>query len=264
MIETAKIKNIGFLILALGLGSTCAEQTNAPGGQASKPADGPASGGFKRVIPRGMLLHAPATQPSCSKLPTSYELGTCFQLDRDHCLLVSNLDEQGGPDLCVGNDAFVFQKLSDIKARNAIIINRAEPEYKSPAGSNTSFLAKYPVSGFFVPLGALLPNGQPHPGAGSGLLISVCVAYASDRSDPTAAGQTDTNWKSWDTLLEFIQVRWDRKSLKIQEALKVRELSGRSLLAGTFSQLSKMDKGFVGPFEFRNEGLRPVRFDCDG
>src|SRR5262245_58681209 len=68
-----------------------------------------------RVVPRGMLLHAPSTQPACSKLPTSYELGVCFQLDRDHCLLVSNLDEQGGPDLCVGNDAFVFEKLSDIK-----------------------------------------------------------------------------------------------------------------------------------------------------
>src|SRR4051812_4449870 len=60
----------------------------------------------KRVIPGGMLLHAPTTQPTCSKLPTSYELGVCFQLDRRHCVLISNLDEQGGPDLCVGNDAF--------------------------------------------------------------------------------------------------------------------------------------------------------------
>src|SRR5215218_2523145 len=58
--------------------------------------------GIKKVIPRGMLLHAPATQPACSKLPTSYELGACFQLDDSHCLLVSSLDEQGGPDLCIG------------------------------------------------------------------------------------------------------------------------------------------------------------------
>src|SRR3954467_14349440 len=121
--------------------------------------------GIKKVIPRGMLLHAPTTQPACSKLPTSYELGSCFQLDDRHCLLVSSLDEQGGPDLCVGNDAFVFEKLSDIKPEKAIIINRAEPEYVSPGQKKASFLAKYPVCGFFVPAGALLPDGRPHPGA---------------------------------------------------------------------------------------------------
>lgn len=106
-----------------------------------------------------MLLHVPAEQPACSKLPTSYELGSCFQLDDTHCLLVSNLDEQGGPDLCVGNDAFVFEKFSDIKPEKAIIINRAEPEYVGPGQTKISFLAKYPMSGFFVLLGASLPDG---------------------------------------------------------------------------------------------------------
>ena len=40
-----------------------------------------------------MLLHAPAKRPECSKLPTAYELGACFQLDDTHCLLVRNLAE---------------------------------------------------------------------------------------------------------------------------------------------------------------------------
>jgi hypothetical protein len=211
-----------------------------------------------------MLLHVPAKQPACSKLPTSYELGSCFQLDDTHCLLVSNLDEQGGPDLCVGNDAFVFERLSDIRPEKAIIINRAEPEYVGPGRTKASFLAKYPVSGFFVPLGALLPDGRPHPGAGSGLLMSVCVAYAADRSDPTTAGQTDANWKSWENLVEFIQIRWDGKKLTVGETRKVRELFGHPLLAKTFSRLSPLDKGFVGPCEFKDTGLRPVRFDWDG
>ena len=211
-----------------------------------------------------MLLHAPAIQPTCSKFPTSYELGNGFQLDDTHCLLVSSLDEQGGPDLCVGNDAFVFEKLSDIKPEQAIIINRAEPEYIGPGQTSVSFLAKYPVSGFFVPLGALLPDGRPRPGAGSGLLMSVCVAYAADRSDPTTAGKTDANWKSWENLVEFIQIRWDGKNLKLGETRKVRELFGNRLQAKTFSRLSQVDDGFVGPFEFRNIGLRPVRFDWDG
>ena len=230
---------------------------------AAEPSKAP-SLGIQKVIPRGMLLNKPARQPACSKLPTSYELGEAFQLDRKHCLLVSNLDEQGGPDLCVGNDAFIFEKLSDIQADKAIIINRAEPEYVSPGRTNTSFLAKYPVGGFFVPLDALLPDGQPHPAAGSGLLISVCVAYAADRSDPTTAGKTDANWKSWETLLEWIQVRWDGRRLHVSEPRKVREILGQPVLAGTFSRLSPAQKGFIGPFEFRETGLRPVRLDWNG
>ena len=257
-----RISPIAGLVLALtsislGLATT---QANGP---TTTQGSGPIAG-IKQVIPRGMLLHVPATQPACSKFPTSYELGACFQLDDTHCLLVSNLDEQGGPDLCVGNDAFVFEKLSDIRPEKAIIINRAEPEYVGPGRTKASFLAKYPVSGFFVPLGALLPDGRPHPGAGSGLLMSVCVAYAADRSDPTTAGQTDANWKSWENLVEFIQIRWDGKKLTLGETRKVRELFGHPLLAKTFSRLSPIDKGFVGPCEFKDIGLRPVRFDWDG
>jgi hypothetical protein len=233
-------------------------------GQATAPTKRPATGGIKKVIPRGMLLHAPAAQPACSKLPTSYELGACFQLDDTHCLLVSSLDEQGGPDLCVGNDAFVFEKLSDIRPEKAIIVNRAEPEYVGPGQTKASFLAKYPVSGFFVPLGTLLPNGRPHPAAGTGLLTSVCVAYAADRSDPTTAGKTDANWKAWEDLVEFIQIGWDGKKLTLGETRKVRELFGHPLLSHTFSRLSPLDKGFVGPCEFKDVGLRPVRFDWDG
>lgn len=228
------------------------------------PQPGQPFPGIKKIIPRGMLLHVPAKQPACSKLPTSYELGSCFQLDDTHCLLVSSLDEQGGPDLAVGNDAFVFEKLSDIRPERAIIVNRAEPDYVAPGKTKSSFLAKYPVSGFFVPLGATLPDGSPHPAAGTGLLMSVCVAYAADRSDPTTAGKTGANWKSWENLIEFIPVSWDGKQLTLGTARKVRELFGHPLQAKTFARLSPIDNGFVGPCEFNDIGLRPIRFDWDG
>ena len=122
---------IAIVGLTLGAASSSLAQTARPDESSTVPAGKPVAG-IKKVIPRGMLLHVPATQPACSKLPTSYELGSCFQLDDTHGLLVSNLDEQGGPDLCVGNDAFVFEKLSDIRPEKAIIINRAEPEYVGP------------------------------------------------------------------------------------------------------------------------------------
>src|SRR3954452_6104784 len=214
----ARVSTTGCLMLALFIihrGQATA-QTNGR----TTTKSGQQSAGIKKAIPRGMLLHVPARQPACSKLPTTYELGSCFQLDTSHCLLVGSLDEQGGPDLCVGNDAFVFEKLSDINPEKAIIINRAEPEYVGPGQGKTSFLAKYPVSGFFQPLGALLPDGRPHPAAGTGLLMSVCVAYIADRSDPTTAGQRDANWKSWENLVEFIQVRWNGKKLTLGETRK--------------------------------------------
>jgi len=230
------------------------------------PSDSKSLGGqgFKRVIPIGMLVHAPATQPPCSVRPVSYELGSCFQLDRNHCMLVCNMDEQGGPDLCIGNDAFVFEKLSDIRPEKAIIINRSETNYHSPGREGVSFLAKYPVSGFFVPRGALMPDGKPHPGAGSGLLMSICVAYAADRSDPTTAGKVESNWKSWDTVVEFIQVQWDGKKLKVGEPVKTREILGQKLFDSPFGQLTQLDTGFVGACQLESNTLHAVRFDWDG
>lgn len=256
-------RNIGILMLAQTLSALCLSEADA-WGENSTPKAGPAetSGGIKRVLPGRMLVHAPATAPACSKLPTSYELGSCFQLDRDHCLLVSSIDEQGGPDLCVGNDAFIFTKLSDIKAENAIVINRAEPDFKS--GTHTGFLAKYHCSGCFVPLGALLPNGKPHPAAGTGLLMSICVLYASDRSDPAAASQDDSNWRSWETLDEFIQIRWDGKNLKITGIEKIRQILGQPFYDGPLGELAPMDVGFVGPCQFEAGRCHAVRFDWNG
>jgi hypothetical protein len=83
--------------------------------------------GFKKIVPHGKILGRPSSQPEGTRNIVSYEMGPCFQLDRTHCLLVASMDEQGGPDLCVGNDAFVFEKLSDIKAERAIPVNRPEP-----------------------------------------------------------------------------------------------------------------------------------------
>ena len=184
MTTNTRIGKIGVLIFALGLGPLClGHETPNQKDPLKTQVPGPSTG-FRRVLPGRMLVHAPAIPPAFSKLPTSYELGSCFQLDRTNCMLVSNLDEQGGPDLCIGNDAFIFQKFSDIKPEQAIVINRSEPEFKSSSRSGASFLAKYPVCGFFVPLGALLPDGRPHPGAGTGLLMSGCVAYAADRLIP--------------------------------------------------------------------------------
>src|SRR3954462_1820585 len=111
---------------------------------------------IKRLIHHGQILARPAKQPEGTQGAVAYELGRCLQLDRDHCLVVASMDEQGGGDLCVGNDAFVIQKLSDVAAEKAIPLNRSEINYVSGPGAEKRFLAKYPALGTFVPLGARL------------------------------------------------------------------------------------------------------------
>jgi len=79
---------------------------------------------FHKIVHHGLILGKSAKKPEGTKGIVAYELGNIFQLDRTHCLLVASMDEQGGPDLCVGNDGYIFEKLSDIKPEKAIPLNR--------------------------------------------------------------------------------------------------------------------------------------------
>ena len=175
-----------------------------PRSAASQSEELPAN--IKRIIPHGRLLSRPATPPENTNSEVAYELGRCLQLDRDHCLLVASMDEQGGGDLCVGNDCYVIQKLSDISTAKAIPLNRAEKDYVSAPGAEKRFLAKYPALGMFVPLGARLPDGKPHPAAGTGVLFSGTSTFRADKS---------TQDEKSKRTVEVLQLRWDGSHLQI-------------------------------------------------
>ena len=129
---------------------------------------------IKRLIHHGQILARPAKQPEGTQGAVAYELGRCLQLDRDHCLVVASMDEQGGGDLCVGNDAFVIQKLSDVAAAKAIPINPVW-FYETTRDGEKRFVAKYPAVGTFRALGARrLPNGETSClAAGTGVAVFV-------------------------------------------------------------------------------------------
>jgi hypothetical protein len=226
-------------------------------------------GGFTKIIPHGMILHQPATQPEGTKFPVAYITGMCLQLDRTHCLLTAGMEEQGGADLVVGCDGFVFEKLSDISPEKAIVITRPEVGYQLKTAPGKGYLAKGFANGAFVPLGALLPDGQPHPAAGTGVLVLTCIAYDADRKDPihAPAAQTEVVWSGWETFLEVVQVRWDGKSLTITGRRQINEILGHRDPAIGFSVFCPQDRGFIAPFTFStSEGgdNRVVRFDWDG
>jgi hypothetical protein len=134
-----------------------------------------------KIISHGKILDRPTRQPVGTKNSVSYECGRCFQLDKTHCLLVASMDEQGGHDMCVGNDGFIFQKLSDIKPESAIPLNRPDENYKLKSRDGYAWLAKFPAMGGFVPLEAKMEDGKPHPAAGNG--VSFCRNHIQCRPD---------------------------------------------------------------------------------
>jgi hypothetical protein len=253
-----KFRLCGHAILAALLAGVI---TSSAGFADDRPAaaDSPHSAALpaniKRIIHHGRILAGPTSQPENTHSAVAYELGRCLQLDRDHCLIVASMDEQGGGDLCVGNDCFVIQKLSDLVAEKAIPLNRSEVNHVSGAGAEKRFLAKYPALGTFVPLGARLPNGKSHPAAGTGLLFSGTSTFRADKTT-----QDEKSKRS----VEVIQLRWDGSTLQItSHELVTRmldlELSGSIPLANC-----SQDDGLLFSLGTVADGVIVYRFDWNG
>jgi hypothetical protein len=163
--------------------------------------------GIRKIVRYGKILGAPEVQPEGTSHPVCYELGQLLQLDRDTCLLAASLDEQGGPDLCVGNDGFIFRHIRDINDKNRLVLNRGEPNYRLRSGKGMGFQAKYPANGAFVPLGAKLEDGMPHPAAGKGFLISPGLTFTPDKTRIDHDG---------DVTFDLLQLSWDGNQLEIR------------------------------------------------
>lgn len=212
---------------------------------------GKETNGFHTIIPHGKILGRPCRQPKNTKNSVGYELGRCFQLDQTHCVLAASMDEQGGGDLCVGNDIFIFEKLSEIKAENAIPLNWPDTEYKLGSGPETGFLSKYPVTGCFVPKGAAGYDGKPHPGAGTGLFISLGITFGIDRK---SIGQQS------DVVFEFMQVSWDGENFSVTDRELCGSLLGHKLMGPTFSYFLPDGDSFLAPFT-TVDGIIVFRFE---
>ena len=205
------------------------------------------------ITHHGHILHAPTRQPQHTTHSVAYHVGRCFQLDQRNCLLVVSMDEQGGHDLCVGNDAFIFQKLSDIKPENAIPLNSPDPDYSLKHSAGTAYLAKYTITGGFVPLGAKLPNGNPHPAAGTGLLISEAVTFDLERS------QADQNSEA---TIECLQVSWDGANLRVNQRTCLDSFLGHTIVGLPLSHFLLDGDHFLAPFT-TEQGIVVIRFDYD-
>jgi len=224
-----------------------------------RPSISGETAGIKRILRHGRILARAAAQPAETTRTVSYEVGKFFQLDRENCLLVASMREQGGHDFEVGNDGFVFKKLSEITAEKAFPINRLETNYRLKNGSGFGVMGKFPVSGGFVPLGAKLADGKPHPAAGTGFLFSGTLTFLPDRSNGHPQASRD------DRLIEFMQLRWDGKSLRVTGREMIDNLLGVKVGRVALSNYIPQDKGFLCPFGADDGSYTVVfRFDWDG
>lgn len=209
----------------------------------------------KQIIHHGIILRQPVEKPERTIGNTAYELGCCLQLDDTHCLLLASIDEQGGGDLCVGNDAFVFERISDIRPEEAFIVNRGLPDYRMRDG-RLAYLAKFPAIGGFVPLEETTSDGSPHPGAGRGFLICNCVTFSPNKTSAI---------ESPESFIEIIQISWDGKSLDFSSPTLLHELMGLRLSGDiTISPFCPHNEGMLVPLGIEGKGVIVFRFEWDG
>jgi hypothetical protein len=209
--------------------------------------------GITKIVEHGAVLTVPAGHIAGTTGNVTYELGFCVQLDATHCLLVASMDEQGGGDLCVGNDAFVFERLSDIQADRAIPVNRVDPHYKLKHSPGYAFLAKFPSRMGFIPLGSKLEDGRDHPGAGTGFVLSGCLTKEEKQS--TEAPEAP---------FELIQLRWDGQQLTVLPGVVVTELLGLELNGNAaITNALPMGESLLLPIGI-GDGIRMFQFDWNG
>ena len=205
------------------------------------------------------MLGRTARQPEGTSRPVVYELGKLFQLDKEHALLVASMREQGGHDFEVGNDGFVFRNLHDLVPENAIPINHLDATYHLKSNGDPAVQGRFPVSGGFVPLGARLPDGRPHPGAGTGVLFSDTLTFLPDRTEGhPQAGKEDRD-------IEVVQLRWDGSSLRVTGRDLVRQLAGVDVGRVGLSNAVADGTGLLCPFESDDASyVVVVRLEFDG
>ncbi len=126
-------------------------------------------------------LTVPATVPP----EETCRYGICFpfQVSPDTAGLFCGVRGSRGNDFEVGTDVILFKDFTDVSAERAIAVSRNHETVNprsSPPGQ-PAIMVKYPIRGGFVPLGARLEDGSPHPHAGSGFGVSMAVSWTADQ-----------------------------------------------------------------------------------
>ncbi len=143
----------------------------------------------------------------------SYALGSMLQVSPTQVAMFAALRMLGHAvvDLEAGADVLVCDRLEDITPERARPLLANEPATHPRTGEPLLMVRYIPIGGF-VPLGALLEDGRPHPHAGTGFALVTVIGYpaALDQQTPAEA-QAGTHRYN-----ELHQLRFDGRDLTIE------------------------------------------------
>ena len=110
-----------------------------------------------------------------------YGMGVPFQLDGTRCgvFLAPRVNGQGHVDYEAGSDLVTFDRLDGSLGLSGIVpLSRNHEEQVSHQGQRISVtMVKYPITGGFVPWGAVRADATAHPHAGTGFGIVHAMAF---------------------------------------------------------------------------------------
>ena len=153
-----------------------------------------------------------------------YGVGSALQISPTQALLIANrrVVGEGVIDLEDGADGFIFDSLDGLERLVSTPLARNEPGIHPRSGRNLLMVA-YLGSGGFVPLGARLPCGAPHPAAGTGFAIATYVGYPAELPEGHPPKGDIHRFH------ELIQLRFDGKALRVAERVR---FDGAGLIPG--------------------------------
>lgn len=165
---------------------------------------------IKTSINSKFLSHVPSAPPDQEWV---YQVGKPFQLGPTQAGLFCNIRRAGvtAVDLEVGNDLLLFDRLEPTAFQEPLPLHRSciRPH---PKTGEEKLLSIYTVRGGFVPLGAKLQDGRPHPHAGTGFGLALALGYDTNLATVPAEIRRQT------APLEFYllqQYRWDGTRFQI-------------------------------------------------
>ncbi len=180
-----------------------------------------------KIVLQGPRLRFPALPAVLWK--TVYGYGSFLQVSPTHVAAIVNRRVTGESvvDFEDGTDAIVFDHLDRLDARNAIPLSRSETVAHPQTGCKL-FTRCIMLTGGFVPLGARLPDGRPHPAAGTGFVFG---AHGSCVAEPTPHRADAENAYGF---RELIQLRYDGRTLQVTDRLRFQgaEIDPRFLRMG--------------------------------
>ncbi len=175
------------------------------------------------------------------------------------------VEGKGSIDFVNGSDVVLFDTLSDIRSDQAIPISRSE-------FGESSVTIKGTVVGGFVPLGAKLEDGSPHPHAGTGFGQCYALLYPLDQDGHYDYRKPKGHW------LESYQFAYDGKEFRIvkkertdwktlfphwevvAEGLTYAIPDGRDLLLSVTGKVGDELVDGISRWRVGKDGWRPVSF----